>query len=211
MRGRLVASVIVGLVVLVAASGVFVVQYAQSIAQCSAVPATSLPSVSCSTSVSPSNVALNAVFVALAGLLAAIVMAISSGVGVRTSPAPSVALARRLESEDEVFQREKDRRKQLADMGELARAHLTTQQEKAREAAELAAAVAEAEAEATEELGPGHYDLDTGEWIEEAQQETADQVRRRVMADRLRTLARNKPEVVADVLRGWIDQPQRRA
>ena len=50
-----------------------------------------------------------------------------------------------------------------------------------------------------------------GPWQEEEQtpEATLEQKRREAMAERLRQLAKNKPDAVAEVLKGWINQPVR--
>ncbi len=186
---------IVVALVLVAASGLFAVQLTQAYAQCSARPG----SAPCA-DVSSVRIALDGLFVALAGGLAAIVMAISTGINWRNEQPPNTALAQRLQSEEEAFREQQERLSQLQEMRELAVAHAQAQAQRAATGGEAAPGGSEV---AGEEAG--------GVLIEEEETrpETPDEARRRVLADRLRTLARNRPEVVADVVRSWIDRSSR--
>src|SRR5579885_651907 len=117
MRARpgMFAGIIVAVLVLAAACGLFAVQYVQVSAQCSFLAG----GVPCSVGSSTPIVAGSAIFVAIAGLLAAIVMAITAGVNTRTDGPPNVALARQIEAEDAAYKRAKERYEELKELNRL--------------------------------------------------------------------------------------------
>ena len=199
---RLRALIGIGVTVLVLclATALFAVQYANAYAQCSAVP----NSTACA-DVSTARIAVDGLFVAIAGLLAAAVMAITTGINWRTNPAANTALALRLVEEEDIFQQERARRAELQELNALAMDHLNDLR------AHQPAGVADAQVSASDQgMTPGTPG--SGLVIEEAPQdpekETAEQARRRVLAERLRNLARNKPDTVAEVVKTWINQPR---
>jgi len=204
-RTRLAVTVTVVALVLALSAGLFAVQYAQAYAQCS-----SLPGSSPCDSVSGARVALDGLFVAVAGLMAALVMVISTGINWRTSPAPNTALALRIASEDEAFRLEQERRAQLAELNSMALAHVASQ---ARARAEnLARADSDAAASAEAAADAAILASLEPQWEEEPeteQVETPEQARARVVADRLKTLAKNRPDTVAEVISSWINQTRR--
>ncbi|MBV8087090.1 MAG: hypothetical protein JO247_19960 [Chloroflexi bacterium] len=194
-RARAFVGIAVVALVLALAAGLFSIQYAQAYAQCSVVP-----SASACNDVSGARIAVDGLFVAMAGLLAAVVMAITTGINWSTSPAPNTALALRLAEEDEAFREEQARRAQLRDLNALAMAHLQQSAQAGSQAA------AEAGAITINEDGT----ISTGSQVlieEEEHVPTADERRRQVIADRLRQLARQHPDTVAEVVRTWIERP----
>ena len=196
------ASLVVVVLVLALASGLFAVQYAQAFAQCSALPG----SAPCA-AVSSARIAVDGLFVAIAGLLAAMVMAITAGINWRNSPAPNSALAQRLDDEETAFKREQARRAELAQLNALALAHAAASASPVSPMADTvpvsAAAATDAAGDASIVPGP-RWQLEP----EKPAVETADQARRRVLAERLKNLARNKPDAMAEVLKVWINQPK---
>jgi hypothetical protein len=197
-RARLFVCIAVVVLVLALAAGLFAVQYVQAYARCSAIP-----SPSACAGVSGARIAVDGLFVAIAGLLAAVVMAITSGVSWGSRAAPNTALALRLAEEDDAFREAQARRSQLRDLGALALAHVQ-QGGQARNPAEAAAAQPSS-AEGTVDAAGASVLVEEEEHVE-----TVDEARRRVIADRLRQFARRHPETVAEVVRTWIDRPAAR-
>lgn len=195
VRPGMMAGIIVAVLVLVVASGLYAIESAQTYAQCSAVP-----SASCSLTSPPAQV-LTAVFAAVAGLLAAIVMAITTGIDIRGQASPNSALARQLLAEDAAHKRSRERYEQLKQLEELARAQNQPSATVESETADGQSTVSEILA------GSSPLPGDEGQWQEQKQPETADQRRQRMIVERLKVLARNKPDTVAEVIHGWIDQP----
>ena len=196
-RARAFVGIAVVALVLALAAGLFSIQYAQAYAQCSAVPSTS----ACA-DVSSTRIAIDGLFVAVAGLMAAVVMAITTGISWGSSAAPNTALALRLAQEDETFREEQARRRQLGELNALALAHV------AHGARTRAEDDADGLAVATD--GAMTAAGSAGVLIEEEPHvESVDEARRRVIADRLRTLARQHPDTVAEVVKTWIDRPGR--
>jgi len=190
---------VVGLV-LVAAGGLFTVQFSQATAACSEVPRPD----TCAFAWPPAAGA-NALFASMAGLLAAIVLAITVGMNVRRDPAPNVALANQLEYEERYLDWYRQRRAQLDQWTTLAQAGARERQIQA-EADQEAAIAAQAEAEVTAALSGD------GSWQQEHEptpEYTAEQRRRARLSERLLRLAKSKPEAVASVVSGWINQPSR--
>jgi flagellar biosynthesis/type III secretory pathway M-ring protein FliF/YscJ len=87
----------------------------------------------------------------------------------------------------------------------MARARDKELKERAAEAAQ-AAIEAQAEAEMAAALAGR-----AGAWEEETPvpEPTIDDRRRQALAEHLQQLAKNKPETVAEVIKSWINQPQR--
>ena len=191
---------LIALVVLAVSGGLFAIQYGQALAEC-----TQLPRPDTCAFTWPPQVAVNAVFASAAGLLAAVVMAITVGVNARRDPAPNVALALQLEDEERQLEAWRERKAEYDGLMALAAERRAEEQAHAEELAE-AALEAQAEAEMAAALsGAG------GPWQEEEQtpEATLEQKRREAMAERLRQLAKDKPDAVAEVVKGWINQPVR--
>jgi flagellar biosynthesis/type III secretory pathway M-ring protein FliF/YscJ len=205
LRPGTLAGIVIAALVLAAACGLFAVQYSQAYAQCS-----SLPGASPCSAVSPPGQAVSAVFVAIAGLLVAIVMAITAGINSRVDAAPNSALARQLEAEDAAYKRARERFEELKELNRLALAHAQPSPDLTEAAAETTEVeMSDHEMSVSEILsgGPAIRGSD-GQWEEQKHVETEEERRKRLVVDRMRSLARNKPEAVADVLRDWIDQPR---
>jgi flagellar biosynthesis/type III secretory pathway M-ring protein FliF/YscJ len=201
LRPGTLAGIVIAALVLAAACGVFAVQYSQAYAQCS-----SLPGASPCSAVSPPGQAVSAVFVAIAGLLVAIVMAITAGINSRVDAAPNSALARQLEAEDAAYKRARERFEELKELNRLALAHAQPSPD-LTENAEVEMSDHEMSVSEILSGGPAIRGSD-GQWEEQKHVETEEERRKRLVVDRMRSLARNKPEAVADVLRDWIDQPR---
>jgi hypothetical protein len=174
----------------------FAAQYTQAIAEC-AVAAACTP-------VWSVGIAANALFVSVAGLAAAVALAVGVGVSWRRNTIPNTSLARDLEYQGRNLEEYRLRRAQLDEWTAMAQARAME-----RAAMEEAEALADAEAiAAQDEVLMSQISL----WEEDApeeQSETDDQVRHRVMAEHLAHLARSHPEAVAEVLKTWINQPAR--
>ncbi|HEX6511646.1 MAG TPA: hypothetical protein VF157_05065 [Chloroflexota bacterium] len=204
MRSRpaLVGGLFLAALVVLAAGGLFALQYGQALAQCSMLFAAP----QCSVSPAPS-VAMNAVFASLAGLLLAAIMAISLGMGPRRDHRPNTALARRLSDEERYLEHYRQRRAQLDEWTAMAKAR----------AAERAAEIqTEGELGAQWTVGPDGVPIQAGaagptgaagQWQEEGKpaEETDSQMKSRVLTEHLMHLARVKPEAVASVVSGWIN------
>lgn len=196
---RLRTTAVVVVLVMVVAGGLFALQFSQAQAQCSLLPGSppcgQLPA---------ARIALDGFFVAIAGLVVAVAMALATGIKWRSSPAPNTLLAERLDEEQQAFKREQARRSELAQLNALARTHAATL---TQAHAEMAAAEAEEAARASAAAASGpRWQLEE----EPNTTESPEQARRRVLADRLKTLAKNRPETVAGVLQVWINQPRPR-
>src|SRR5579884_3996042 len=191
-RPGLLAGLLVAAVVLLVSGGLFAIQYGQAAADCA-----ELPRPDTCAAAWPPQAALDAVFASVAGLLAAIVMAITVGVNARRSPAPNIALVLQLEEEERYLQEQNARRAQYNEWMGMARARDKELKERAAEAAQAAMAAALA----------GR----AGAWEEETPvpEPTIDDRRRQALAEHLQQLAKNKPETVAEVIKSWINQPQR--
>lgn len=199
-RPGLLAGLLVAAVVLLVSGGLFAIQYGQAAADCA-----ELPRPDTCAAAWPPQAALDAVFASVAGLLAAIVMAITVGVNARRSPAPNIALVLQLEEEERYLQEQNARRAQYNEWMGMARARDKELKERAAEAAQ-AAIEAQAEAEMAAALAGR-----AGAWEEETPvpEPTIDDRRRQALAEHLQQLAKNKPETVAEVIKSWINQPQR--
>ncbi|HLY64331.1 MAG TPA: hypothetical protein VKU60_02260 [Chloroflexota bacterium] len=203
VRPRTLTGLIIGSLILTVACALFAIQYAQAYSECSA----QIVRGSCS-EVPSVVLAADGLFASIAGLLAAIVIGITTGINFRTEPSPNLALARRLQAEDESFRAAEQRRAELRELNAIALSHVVTQKadaEAAKQEADKAAAEAAEQALANGEATPGQP-----QWEEEKEVESEEQRRRRLLADRILQLARRRPEVMAGVVRGWIDQPSRR-
>lgn len=214
------------LVMALVSGGVFAFQYTTAYAQCSA-----LPGPSPCASVAPSQIALDTAFIALFGLLAAIVISVSAGVNWQGLSIPDPGLANRMEKEEREYARQQALVEQQAQQQALNIAREQARQFAATQAAAMTPAAAEvaglagaagaglaaagAGSPQVTEVAPG-----TGagapapepevvlEWHleeDEPRPETIDDARRRVLETRLKNLAKRKPEAVAEVLQGWIE------
>ena len=204
-RSRMAPALAVALVVIVVSAGFFALQYAQASLACSA----SFSGSPCS-GISTSGLGVDALLVALAGLLAAVVMAAVSGVSPRASQRPNTALAQQIEAEDAEFKVAQARKVQMEELRALALAHAAADEELAAEAAAKAKAAAALAEMDPAELAAAIIGDTRGALAEDNAPETPDQARRRVLSERLKNLAKNKPETVAEVIKTWIDQPRLR-
>ncbi len=188
-RPSLFAALVVAAMVLLCAIGLFSVKYAEASQSCFQ---------PCDVSFT-AQFALTCIFVSVAGLLITIGIALALGMNWRRDGVPNIALARTIEDEEQHLQEYRLRRAQLDEWTSMAAARAA---EKA--AQEMAEQQAAAEAEAA-------FIAEASRWIEEEEetQESAEDEKRRVLAEHMAHLARVKPEAVAAVLRMWINQPVR--
>jgi len=201
MRSRpaLVGGLVVAFVVVLAAAGIYAVQTAQDSALCSAVPSPA----QC-LGISSVQTATNAVYASVAGLLMAIVMAVAVGLNVGLGPKPNTQLAKSLDADEHHLEEYRARRAQLDEWTVMAQAR----------AAEALAARAEMKAQAAADTD-ATFEAEAARWVlqeeagEEEAQESEAQRRGRFLAEHLAQLAGAKPEAVAAVLSGWINQPNR--
>lgn len=192
-RPQLYAAGVVACLVLLVGAGLAIVEVGQMNVSCA-----KLTGASCDAALSP-ELALAAVIASVTGLLAAVGLAMALGMNWKRGGTPNASLAKAIESEEAHLQDYRLRRAQLDEWTGMAAARAA---EKA--AAEIAAAQAAAEAEAA-------FIAEASRWIEEEEEtvETAEDEKRRVLAEHMAHLARVKPEAVAEVLRMWINQPVR--
>ena len=201
MRSRpaLVGGLVVAFVVVLAAAGIYAVQTAQDSALCSAVPSPAR-----CLGMSSVQTATNAVYASVAGLLMAIVMAVAVGLNVGLGPKPNTQLAKSLDADEHHLEEYRARRAQLDEWTVMAQAR----------AAEALAARAEMKAQAAADTD-ATFEAEAARWVlqeeagEEEAQESEAQRRGRFLAEHLAQLAGAKPEAVAAVLSGWINQPNR--
>ncbi|HVA23857.1 MAG TPA: hypothetical protein VMW62_05635 [Chloroflexota bacterium] len=193
-RSGLVPILIVAAVVLVAAAGIFAVQSLEDSAFCSAVPSPS----QC-LGISSLQTFTNAVYASVAGLLVATMIAVAVGVNVGHGPGPNTSLAKSLDQDEYHLEEYRARRAQLDEWTIMAQARAAEQ-----------AARAEMEAEAAAEADAA-FEVEAARWVqeeagEEEAQESETARRSRVLAEHLAHLARARPEAIASVLSGWINQ-----
>jgi flagellar biosynthesis/type III secretory pathway M-ring protein FliF/YscJ len=198
---RITTGVIVSVIVLTVAAGIFGIEYARASATCAA-------QIAPGPCMSESSLQMwtNGVFASLAGLMLAILMAMTVGVRVRREPAPDTALARRLAAEDMAWKAAEERRAQLRELNAIALSHVVTNQAK-KEVAK------EEEERARREAGipTPEEEAAMARWEEEQREaETEAQRQGKLLMERMITLARRDPKVVADIIEGWINQPPRR-
>jgi len=200
MRSRpaLVGGLVVAFVVVLAAAGIYAVQTAQDSALCSAVPSPA----QC-LGISSVQTATNAVYASVAGLLMATVMAVAVGLNVGIGPKPNSQLAKSLDSDEHHLEEYRARRAQLDEWTVMAKDR----------AAAARAARAEMKAQAAA-AADTTFEAEAARWVqeeagEEEAQESDAQRRGRFLAEHLAQLASAKPEAVAAVLSGWINQPNR--
>ena len=215
----------VALLMALVSGAVFAYQYTTAYAQCSALPGLA----PCST-VTTSQIALDSSFISLFGLLAAIVIALSSGLNWQGLSVPNFTLMRRMEQEERNYahqQAEIERQAQIMALQAAqrqAREFAQAQADAARAAAGTGASSAGATAgRQGAEGGPQVTELSPAaaaaahlpepevllEWQLEEERAPApavDDARRRMLDSRMRSLARQKPEAVAEVLQAWIGQ-----
>ncbi|MFI5269862.1 MAG: hypothetical protein ACHQ7M_20990 [Chloroflexota bacterium] len=196
-RPGLVGGLIVAFVVLLAAAGIFAVQSMQDSQVCSAVPNPS----DCA-GISPVGTATAAVYASVAGLLVAMLMAFAVGINTNRGQRPNTALAKSLDQDEFHLEGYRARRAQLDEWTIMAQARAAEQ-----------AARSEAEAQAAAEAYDA-FEAEAARWVqeetgEEEAQESDTQRRSRVLAEHLAHLARTRPEAVAAVLSGWINQRNR--
>ncbi|MHB8619537.1 MAG: hypothetical protein ACYDAG_08205 [Chloroflexota bacterium] len=217
-RAGMWTAVIVLLLVVIVTAGVFSIESNRAYSQCAA-----LPGVNPCAAVHPPSLAVDALFVALFGMLAAIVMAVTAGVNWRNLQVPDLTLARRVEEEDRAHERAMAQMRiqaQQADRtgGEPLGQVLSpdVEEQAAATSAGTGEAVLGAMPSSPESAvgGPAHPAraprlMELAE--DEDRPETADEVRHRVMAERLKNVAKRKPEAVAGVVTNWINEPNRPA
>jgi hypothetical protein len=197
-RPGLLGGLIVAFVVLLAAAGIFTVQSMQDSQQCASVTSPT----ECA-SISPISTATGAIYASVAGLAVAALLAFAVGINTGGVQKPNAALARSLDQDEYNLDGYRARRAQLDEWTIMAQARAAEQ-----------AARAEAEAEAAAEAYDA-FEAEAARWVqeetgeEEGAQESDTQRRSRVLAEHLAHLARAKPEAVAAVLSGWINQPNR--
>ena len=196
-RPTLVASIVVAAVLIVAALGIFLVETLHDSAICSVLPAP----VECG-SASPVSVFTSAVYASAGGLLLAAILAVIAGVNLERGSGPNTSLARFLEIDERQLEGYRARRAQLDEWTVMAQARAAQEAARAEAAAQAAA-----EAEAA-------FEAEAARWIQEEQgeeeeKETEGARRSRVLAEHLAHLARTKPEAVAAVVSGWINQRPR--
>jgi hypothetical protein len=190
----LMAAVLISGLVLICAAGLYAVGFRQASADCAA--SLGMP---CGMDFSLSF-GVSAVSASIAGLVLTVGLALALGMDWHRDGAPNTALALKIADEEGNLQDYRLRRAQLDEWTHMAAARAA---EKA--AADAAAAQAAAEAEAA-------FLAEASRWIEEEEEEqpeTAEDERRRVLAEHMAHLARVKPEAIAEVLKMWINQPVR--
>ena len=198
---KIMTMVIVSVIVLTVAAGLFAIQYVQAYQSC-AVQTTPGPCMSESTL----QLWTNGVFASVAGLMVVMVMAMTLGVRVYKQPTPNTALALRLAAEDAAFRAMQERRAQLRELNAIALSHVVTDQAKKEEQKEEAAQAAKEAGTPTPEDEAAMV-----RWEEERQEaESEAQRRSKMLMERMIQLARRNPKTVADIVDGWINQPIRR-
>jgi hypothetical protein len=194
-RSRTIAAaIIVATVIILAAVGIFVVQYIMESSQCAAQACPDF---------SGMRIAITALYAAIAGMTAAMRLASFEGFNVKRYQPPNTALARTIDLDERHLAAYQARRTQLEEWTTAAQARAA---EQAAIAEEQARAWAESEA-AFEAEAARWVQEDAGE--EEEQQESESTRRSRVLSEHLAHLARTKPEAVAAVVSSWINQPVR--
>jgi hypothetical protein len=196
-RPALVGGIVVALLVVAAAAGLFGIQYFRAVQECST-------QLSC-TPVFSGGIAANALFASVSGLTVAIALAIGVGVSWQKPPVANSILARQIEDEGRNLEEYRLRRAQLDEWTAMAQARAME-----RAAMEQAGALAEAEFQAAQdEALMQQITIWEEDSPEQQQGESEDDARRRVMAEHLAHIARSRPELLAEVLRVWINQPIR--
>lgn len=196
-RPGLVGGIVVAAVIIIAALGIFLIQSLHDSAVCSV-----LPNPRECLGLSPVSTFTSAVYASAGGLLVAVVLAVTVGVNVVRGPGPNTTMARSLEIDERHLEGYRARRAQLDEWTVMAQARAAQQAARAEAAAQAAA-----EAEAA-------FEAEAARWIQEEQGEEEEREsegarRSRVLAEHLAHLARTKPEAVAAVVSGWINQRPR--